>query len=204
MEELLGCNQVENPPVSGHVWGASEKTLLCFVLYFLIIVVTEKWKYETSFLCIWRLICIYVVPPVILSHILKPRLRPGSCQDGSLEQDSIWKWKTCRIHTLDAATPLRSAFSWGIAFAVSGGPGRAAGCRGRPADQWCGGDASNEADTAQPPSLWAPEGPQTLLLPPDGPSCFSPVCFRFDGTLNASFILLLYIRGEGKSSVWSL
>ncbi|CAG04562.1 unnamed protein product [Tetraodon nigroviridis] len=54
-----------------------------------------------------------------------------------------------------------AALCWGITSAVPGGPGRAAGCRGRPADQRCGDDASNEADTAQPPSTWAPKG---LLL----------------------------------------
>lgn len=53
---------------------------------------------------------------VILSHILKPRLRPGSCQDGSLEQEAKY------VESTDAATPLRSAFSWGIAFAVSDAP----------------------------------------------------------------------------------
>lgn len=51
-------------------------------------------------------------------------------------------------------SPLLRAGDWGITFAMSGGPGRAAGCRGRPADQRCGDDASNEADTAQPPSPW--------------------------------------------------
>lgn len=76
--------------------------------------------------------------------------------------------------------PVCSAFDWGNTFGVSGSPERAAGSRRRPADQWCGGDASNEADTAQPPSLRAPEG---LLL--CMPSCFSSACFWFDGAWNA-------------------
>lgn len=82
----------------------------------------------------------------------------------------------------------------GIKFGVSGDPGWAAGSRGRPADQWCGGDASNEADTAQPPSSDA-LGPLALRVAPQiSPhpytstpihSTIQPTCLRFVGASNA-------------------
>lgn len=85
---------------------------------------------------------------------------------------------------------------WGITFGVSGDPGWAAGSRGRPADQWCGGDASNEADTAQPPSSQTPKrfvlcmkhhNRSTPVYPPIQPNL--PLIWCFFKCVVVSFII---------------
>lgn len=96
--------------------------------------------------------------------------------------------------------------NWGITFAMLGGHGRAAGCRGRPADQRCGDDASNEADTAQPPSPRTPEGLQLCMEHHRPPTCtYTYAHLKYGLTFQLvigwrlrCLIARLYIRGEGK------
>lgn len=108
----------------------------------------------------------------------------------------------------DSVAQFCCAPDWGIKFGVSGDPGWAAGSRGRPADQWCGGDASNEADTAQPPSSDA-VGPLALRVAPQisptplyfnpnsfySPANVSLICWRFK-CIAASFIREFIGRGK--------
>lgn len=42
----------------------------------------------------------------INTHHVKPRLKPVSCQEMSTEQDSVRRWKICRIHRLCDSSPL--------------------------------------------------------------------------------------------------
>lgn len=129
----------------------------------------------------------------------------ATCSPLAPVHDGIWKWEICSFNRLCDSSPLHVG-DWGITFAMSGGHGRAAGCRGRPADQRCGDDASNEADTAQPPSPWAPEGLLLCMEHHRPPTCTYTYAHlkcgltfqHVIGWRPRCLIARLYIRGEGK------
>lgn len=127
---------------------------------------------------------------------MKGRVKPVPCQDSSTEQDGVWKWKICRTHRRGDSSLLCLRF----------GKSHSA-CQAAPAGQPVAAGDQQISDVAVMPLMKLTQhslphrGPLRASCsawstppPPHMPSCFSPVCFWFDGASNASFILLLYIR----------